>query len=151
MKHLQTLLLLLLFTLASSAAFAQSAQERERKEHIQAAKTAYLTDKMHLTPEQSQKFWPLYNEYEARRHDIYASSRSIKRADPDEMNDQEIQATLDSKFERDQKVLNLEKEYAARFQKVISSRQLLQLYRSEHEFTKLLLKRLDDKNARNNP
>lgn len=147
MKQFTILLLLAFFTFTGTAAFAQADKHKERRESIEAAKTAFLTDKMALSPEQSQKFWPLYNEYEDRRHEIYASSRSLKRASLDQMSEQEIKALIDGKFDRDQKVLDLEKEYAAKFQRVISTRQLVQLYRSEHEFTKLLLKRLDGKHA----
>jgi len=147
MKHTTILLLFALFTFTGTAAFAQTDKNKERRESIEAAKTAFLTDKMGLSPEQSQKFWPLYNEYEDRRHEIYSSSRSLKGASLDQMSEQEIKATIDSKFDRDQRVLNLEKEYAAKFQRVLSVRQLAQLYRGEHEFTKLLLKRLDGKHA----
>jgi len=147
MKQITFLLLLALFTLTGTATFAQADKHQEQRENIKAAKTAFLTDKMDLSPEQAQKFWPLYNEYENRRHQIYTSSRTLKGASLDEMNEQDIKAVIDSKFDRDQKVLNLEKEYAAKFQRVITIRQLAQLYRSEHEFTKLLLKRLDGKHA----
>ncbi|WP_347158465.1 Spy/CpxP family protein refolding chaperone [Pontibacter chitinilyticus] len=147
MKHITQLFLLILFTFAGTAVFAQSDRDKDRNEHIQAAKTAFLTDKMGLTPAQSQKFWPLYNEYQGKRHAIYEASKSLKRADLDKMSEQEIRAMIDGKFDRDQQVLNLEKEYAAKFQKVISVRQLAQLYRSEREFMKLLLQRLDDKQA----
>lgn len=147
MKHTTILLLFALFTFIGTAAFAQADKHKEQRESIEAAKTAFLTDKMGLSPEQSQKFWPLYNEYEDKRHEIYTSSSSLKRASLNEMSEREIKALIDGKFDRDQKVLNLEKEYAAKFQKVILTRQLVQLYRGEHEFTKLLLKRLDGKHA----
>ncbi|MBF9252645.1 hypothetical protein I2I11_05020 [Pontibacter sp. 172403-2] len=147
MKQTTILLLLALFTFTGTAAFAQADKHKERQEKIEAAKTAFLTDKMGLSPEQSQKFWPLYNEYEARRHDLYTSSNSLKRVSLNEMSEQEIKTLINNRFERDQKVLNLEKEYAAKFQRVISTRQLAQLYRAEHEFTKLLLRRLDGKHA----
>ena len=39
-----------------------------------------------------------------------------------------------------EKELELEKEYVARYQRVITSNQIIKLYRSEREFTKLLLR-----------
>ncbi len=35
----------------------------ERKEQIESHKIAYLTTKLSLTPNEAEKFWPLYNEF----------------------------------------------------------------------------------------
>jgi Spy/CpxP family protein refolding chaperone len=146
MKH--TLVLILLccaFTFSSSKTYAQDTRSKERKEQINAAKTAFLTDKMGLTAEQSQKFWPIYNEYETKRRELVKSYRSGYRRDVEELTDQEAQARIDNMFVTREKELALEKEYAVKYQRVISTKQLIQLYRGEREFTKLLLKRLDHK------
>jgi hypothetical protein len=47
-----------------------------------------------------------------------------------------------------QKEVDLEKEYMNRFLKTISPRQLSELYKTEQEFTKLLLERLEDGHSR---
>lgn len=107
---------------------------------------AFLTDKMGLTAEQSQKFWPLYNEYETKRRELVRSYRSGYRQDVDELSDQEAKARLDGMFNTRERELELEKEYVARYQRVISSNQIIKLYRSEREFTKLLLKKLEANN-----
>ena len=48
-------------------AFSAQAQPGKRMERIHAIKVAYLTDKLQLTSEQSEKFWPIYNRYEEER------------------------------------------------------------------------------------
>lgn len=107
---------------------------------------AFLTDKMGLTAEQSQKFWPLYNEYETKRRDLVRSYRSGYREDVDQLSEQEAKNRLDGMFSTRERELELEKEYVARYQRVISSNQIIKLYRSEREFTKLLLKKLEASN-----
>ena len=37
-----------------------------KKENIEAQKVAFITSKLNLTTEESQKFWPVYNEYESK-------------------------------------------------------------------------------------
>ena len=149
MKH-YTLLLVVAFTLmfGNTEAFAQHNRSQDR-ESIEAAKIAYLTEKMGLTTEQSQKFWPIYNEYEAKRRSLIKAYRSGYRQDVDALSEQEADARIENYFTTKEKELELEKEYAARYQKIISTKQLIKLYRAERDFTKLLLKRLDNKRAQN--
>jgi len=114
-----------------------------RSENVEAAKIAFLTDKIELTADQAQKFWPLYNEYETKRRELIRAYRSGYRHDVEELSEQEAKARIDNMFVTKEQELELEKEYAAKFQRVITTKQLIKLYRGEREFTKLLLKRLD--------
>ena len=144
MKHYAVLALILCaLTLNGTAAFAQDKHKHERREHVEAAKVAYLTDKMALTPEQAQKFWPVYNEHEAKRRELVKGYRIDFRQDVDELTDQQVQARVNKFFDMKEKELALDKEYAEKYQKVISVKQLVKLYRGEREFTKMLLRRLD--------
>lgn len=141
------LILFCAFILGSTAAMAQNGRpQQERRENVEAAKVAFLTDKMGLTAEQSQRFWPLYNEYEAKRRELVRAYRSGYREDVDQLSDQEAKARMDGMFSLREKELELEKEYVARYQRVITSNQIIKLYRSEREFTKLLLKKLEANN-----
>ncbi|PTX18955.1 hypothetical protein C8N40_105249 [Pontibacter mucosus] len=131
--------------LGSVAANAQDS----RTENVEAAKIAFLTDKMELTAEQSQKFWPLYNEYEQKRRTLIRGYRSGYRQDVDALSEQEAKARIDNMFLTKEKELELEREYAYKYLKIISNKQLIKLYRGERDFTKMLLKRLDEKRASN--
>ena len=148
MKRILLLLFFCATTLATTAAFAQDkSSSKERRERVEAAKIAFLTDKMELTSEQAQKFWPLYNEYETKRRDLLKAYRSGYRQDVEELTEQEAKVRIDGMFTTREKELALEQEYAARYIRVISYKQLIKLYRGERDFTKLLLKRLDDNRA----
>ncbi|MBC5992553.1 hypothetical protein H8S84_06870 [Pontibacter sp. SD6] len=120
-----------------------SVQAQERNENVEAAKVAYITDKIELTADQAQKFWPIYNEYETKRRELMRNYRSGYRRNLEEMSEQEAKARIDEMFDTRERELALEKEYAARYQRVISTKQLIKLYRAERDFTKLLLKKLD--------
>jgi len=144
-----TLLFVIAITLmfGSTAALAQDNRTQERRENIESAKVAFITDKVGLTTEQSQKFWPLYNEYEAKRRTLIKAYRSGYRRNVEELSEQEAESRIDDMFTTKDKELALEKEYAAKYQRIITNKQLIKLYRAERDFTKLLLKRLDNKRA----
>ncbi|MHC2990087.1 hypothetical protein OB13_00200 [Pontibacter sp. HJ8] len=144
-KYLIAFLFFCAFTLAGTAAFAQNGRPQDRRENVESAKIAFLTDKMGLTTEQSQKFWPVYNEYETKRRELVKAYRSGYREDVDQLSEQEAKARIDGLFNMREKELEMEKEYVARYQRIISYNQIIKLYRSEREFTKLLLKKLDAK------
>ena len=54
----------LLFILSINIIQAQ--EHRSKEERIQALKVAFITEELDLTPEQSQGFWPLYNELQGK-------------------------------------------------------------------------------------
>ena len=45
-------------------------QLSQAQDRIRALKVAFITDKLKLTPEESEKFWPVYNQYEAEQKRI---------------------------------------------------------------------------------
>jgi Spy/CpxP family protein refolding chaperone len=140
MKQYFKILFFSIIFLTGSVAFAQ-----DRSENIEAAKVAYLTDKLELSPDQAQKFWPVYNEYENKRRELMRNYRGGYKRNLEEMSEQEAKARIDEMFETKEKELALEKEYVTKYQRVLSQKQIIHLYRAEHEFTKLLLKRLDNR------
>src|SRR6186713_708332 len=138
MQTLRTYILIFaLFAIAFSAQ-AQGKHGGKRNEKIDAARTAFLTDKMNLSQEQSQKFWPIYNEYEAKRKDLRHKAHPFKGQNIETLSDAQLKDQLNQMFEARQVELNLDKEYAEKFQKVISVRQLAAMYKGEREFMKVL-------------
>lgn len=146
MKKIILKITLLLFTIAGSLpALAQQEQHHQSKERwqkIQNAKIAFITEKINLTPEQSQKFWPLYNQLEKERDLIREKSRALRSENLEGMSDSELRTALNSRLNWRQSELDLDKQYMDKFLRVISVRQLASLYRSEREFTKVLLKKM---------
>ena len=147
MKHLRTYILLFACLFIAFQGLAQD-RHGKRSEKIDAAKTAFLTDKMQLTTDQAQKFWPLYNEYEEKKQEIRKKSRFFKDQNLEAMSDQQLKEAINTMHDFRQKELNLEKEYTDRFQKVISIRQLATMYKAEKEFTKVLLQKLNNSHGK---
>ncbi|GAA4383121.1 hypothetical protein GCM10023186_24010 [Hymenobacter koreensis] len=121
-----------------------------RSERLEAARVAYITEKLALSTEQSQRFWPLYNEFTDKRRDLRKQVRGeMRNQDITAMSDKELRESMNKQFTMRQNELNLEKDYLDKFQKVITLRQVALLYQAERDFTKELLKRLNGRPAPN--
>lgn len=115
-------------------------------ERIHAIKVAYITDKLHFTSEQSAGFWPIYNQYEM---EVRTTRRKFREkyaeANPDETNDAATLQFIDDNLDYQQEILNIRRKYNDEFLKVITPQQVAQLYKTEKEFTRLLIQRLKER------
>ena len=144
---LRVLCLLAVLLAAAPAAQAQAqpglnGRPGKRLAQLENAKIAFITNRVSFTQEQAQKFWPLYNEFSDRRRELNRAGRLLRREVTDGMTDQQIRENYTQSFALRQQELNLEKEYFEKFQKVISLRQVAQLYLAERDFTKEVIKRV---------
>ena len=144
MNHfLRNALVLLLLLAGTIRVQAQATDQRqERMNRIENAKIAFLTDKLSLTQEQAQRFWPLYNEFTDKRKDLGQRQRQLRGTNIESLNDQQIKDLLKQHLTLRQSEVNLDKEYYDKFQKVLSVRQTGQLLVAEREFTREILQRL---------
>ena len=138
MKHIIFVLILVLVT--SHFSFGQKGKGREK---IEAARIALITNELNLSPEQAQKFWPIYNEFKSKRGEIARNFNQEKRNfDAANATEEERKRMVNRGLELKQQQLNLEKDYSQRLLDVISSRQIIQLRQAEDKFRKLLIERL---------
>lgn len=145
----------LLFFISSSI-FAQTGDNKRKrpdKEQVQAMKIAYITNKLMLTPEEAQKFWPVYNEYTTKRDAIRKEMRKNSKANynkselSDEEKNIEIAKNIEKNFELRYDELKLDKLYFDKFIDVLPIKKVGELYTAEHEFKRELLRRMKKKNA----
>ena len=123
----QFLLVLILFTGSISFAKAQDLREK-RTEKIQALKIAFITQKLELTSDEAQRFWPVYNRYET----------DIKQVMMDNKGDADA---IDS----EEKILSVKKRYKSEFYKVIGQPKTNTLFNAEREFRGVLMRHLKNR------
>jgi hypothetical protein len=141
MRNVLTLILFLVLT--SFGAKAQQPDDVEppqqvdpkAQDKINGLRIAYLTDKLGLTTEQAEKFWPIYREFAQRRMEVRSelrqAAKAIDKNNPDPKKQQEL---VDLSLKVKQRVLDLEKEYSGRLLKVVTAEQMLRLPTAEAEF-----------------
>ncbi len=127
------------------SAFVLIAQPDDRINRVRAQKAAYITQRLNLSVEKSQSFWPIYNEFEdkmfALKKQRFGEGKP-KHPNIEELSDNEIQELLNSRFRHEEEVVKLKREYHEKYLKVLSIREVAMLYEAEHEFRKDLIHRL---------
>lgn len=146
----------LLFFIAAffmTATSANAQQERHRYgkqgnpkyEKIEAQRVAFITQELNLTPEEAKVFWPVYNEYDTKRHELkkaFKNNENLHKPEIEKLTEKEASLILDNQIIEAQKLLDLRKEYHAKFKSVLPAVKVLQLYDAEREFQKMLIERL---------
>ncbi len=118
------------------------AAQAERLTQLDNARIAFFTTRLSLSQDQAQRFWPLYNEFVARRRELNRNGRLLRREQIESLTDQQIRDNLSQTYATRQQELNLEKDYFDKFQKVLSLRQVAQLMAAERDFTKEVIRRV---------
>ncbi|MCK5703469.1 MAG: hypothetical protein KAI29_20065, partial [Cyclobacteriaceae bacterium] len=129
MKRVSIILMLIFISLG---AFAQN---REAMKKIESARIALITERLGLSPEQAEKFWPVYREYNMERREIRQEFREARKdVDIKNLTEEQSKQLIQKSMDLKQKELNLEREYAHRMSDVISTQQLFKLKNAEKDF-----------------
>lgn len=126
----------------------QQMKKHPSKEEIQSQKIAFFTQELELTPDEAQKFWPVYNQgwkksQEARR-EINKSLRSLHEALKAETkaSDSEIKTIMNNYFEACSKETKYQKEFFEELSKVVPVEKAAKTFSLEERFRVMLIKQL---------
>jgi hypothetical protein len=96
---------------------------------VEALKIAYLTKKLNLSPEEAQRFWPIYNKYSDEIRNIRIDQR--KNNGPE--------------LEVEEKILVVRKKYNSEFVKALSAEKVNTFFKSEKDFRNEIQKVLQER------
>ena len=94
---------------------------------------------MKLSGQQSEKFWPVYNRYEAEMKVVWRAMRELREKGAEHNNSKQA---VDELQRLEEQRVKIRGKYKDAFLKVISADQLAAMYNAESEFKKMLLERL---------
>jgi hypothetical protein len=127
-------LLIMIISFTSFASLqAQEYNREKRTEKIQSLKIAFITQKLDLTADEAQRFWPVYNRYETEIRQVMTDNKSVGDA-----------------IDNEEKVLNVKKKYKPEFIKVIGQPRTNTLFNAEREFRGVLMRQLKNKQGQQN-
>jgi len=138
-------------------AFAQPASrpldppKTEKREEIESYRIAFLTQKLSLTPEEAQRFWPVFNQFTAEMKTVKAnrvSKRDMKN-DIQNQSDKDFEKLVHGEIAIRQQELDVVKKYHTQFKQVLPIKKVAILYRAEDEFKKELLEKIRERKAKN--
>ncbi len=138
---INTLLLLFAFSVGVAHAQRQQPNRQEEIAKIEQAKIAYLTQQLNLKTEQAEMFWPIYNEFSEKRRALHKERRQVKNIYTENLSDEDALKIIDQMIAVQEKEVALHKEYKTKFLSVISPQQLVELFKAEREFMRMLHKK----------
>lgn len=146
MKH--SILAFILLTTFAFSAFSQedSAIDGEKRKQffkeLRDYKHTYLSKELGLTKEQQQKFFPIYDEMEDQVANLNEETREMERKvseNIDNASDLELEKATEALYELKIKEGETEKSYSAKFDGILTKKQLFQLKNAERNFNRELL------------
>lgn len=87
---------------------------------LQAMEMAFITKELNLTPEEAQKFWPVFNQYRTELKSIAKNQTAVDQLD------------------RQQKMLDVRKRYREDFTKCVDQERANKVFGVESEFRNLV-------------
>jgi hypothetical protein len=119
--------------------------QNQSLEKLNAYKIAFFTRRLNLTPKEAERFWPVYNELQAKKLEIQKERLQLFRdfnQNGSRMSEKDITDTGDRLAELDVLEGNLAAEYHAAFKKILPPIKVLRLYQAENQYRVQLLNEL---------
>lgn len=140
--------LLLILSLCVAGLFAQTSQDEHAKrwEEFKAKRAAFYTEKICLTADEAQVFWPVFNELQEKKGQLHHKiSEQFRNAKKDEKGERIIDfvKVTDDMINFKVQESSLDKCYHEKFKKILSPEKLFKYYNAEREWTNNLLKEMD--------
>lgn len=128
-------LIIFLLTLLSVSGFAQR-NDQVDNEKLEAARVAFITNRLSLSPEQAEKFWPLFNEFHDKRNGMMRQLRTISRKGEEDISNSQATELMKERFTIQENLLAAEKVFLNNIAKTLSPIQALKLNDINRDFTR---------------
>lgn len=127
---------------------AHQQMDPKTRERVEAARIALISNRLGLTPEQAEKFWPVYREFSMKRMEMRQEFRRAQEGiDPKTADPAKQQELINLGLQIKQRELDLEKDYSGRILQVITAQQMISLRKAEQDFRQMILNQLQQRRA----
>ena len=144
--------LLLIISVICLAASAQEQTSKPRTprmtpEEFRAKQKEFIIHHAELTNEESAVFFPLYFELQSKKHEINGRAwKKVRSVRPHERTEEECNEMIDALADVKIECAMLEKEYLAKFKKILPAKKLMRVQMAENRFQREILKGIQQGN-----
>ena len=139
---------LLLFLLIGLFVSSATAQRGQRNQELEKLRKQFIEEKLGLTGSDADKFWVVYNRYDAERKAVRQEVRRLKTGF-NALSDSELESAIERYFQLKEKEMTIDKKYFQELKKVLTIRQVAVLYQAENKFKQEVLKRIRERMKQN--
>ena len=123
-----------------------TAQTEEQIARFKQERETYFTEKLQLTQQESEAFWPVYNDFHNRKMKLVQDERNTFRychKNADNLSDDEFVETLEKIRKLKDEQHQMEQEYYhEEFPKVLPPKKVMMLYKVEWDFRNHLIREI---------
>ena len=128
---------LITFSLLFLLMFSAFSQDKEREERIKTLKIAFITERLAFTESEAQKFWPIYNTFEAENNKLRRQSHDKPKVENFEaLTESEAKALLDDMVSIENQKFKLREKFMKDLLNVMPAKKVILLKATEDEFNK---------------
>lgn len=136
-------------------AFAQPGKGQGRgkdrgaiRERIKSERIAFITERLSLTSEEAQRFWPVYNDLHQQMEAIKKEQRQARKNLGDRlasMPDRDVEIAMNEDLNRQQQLLDLQRKATLDMSKILPPKKVAMLLKAERDFKMELLRKMKDR------
>lgn len=131
---MKKVLLILLLTLSFNS-FSQG-----RGEKLRALKVAFITERLDLSQEEAQKFWPIYNAFEENERALRMENFEERRGlNIDSISEAEANDLIDNFIKTENERHKLKQKFVEDIRNVLPAKKVILLKRVEDDFKREML------------
>lgn len=143
MKTIYTLFLLLFSTFL----FGQDIENRI--ERVKALRIAYISDKLDLSPDEAQKFWPIFNQFDDKQFELQRQKRQLmhklRPENASNLSDKETAQLMAEDDRIETEIQTNRRQLVKNLQGVIPNQKIIMLRQIEIEFKQKLLNQIKNR------
>lgn len=140
------ILFLTVFFAINMVALAQpkDGPKQDKEEYIRTQKIAFISTELALTQEEAEKFWPIYNEYDAKIEEIRKERKGYHKElkTMNDLSDDKAYELTEKILDCDSREADVRKEYLAKFAEVLGKKKAAKVFYAEEKFKRELLKEI---------
>lgn len=137
-----------IFLASSIKVSAQFNDNGDWKERMQSEKIAFLTMEIGLTPDEAQKFWPIYNmvseELDKAMYETFASYMELEKALNENKADKEISKCLERYMTALGKQDDIRNESVEKYRKILTDKKVAKIFVAEEKFRRQHIRKLHE-------
>lgn len=137
---LKKYILILAFLTISNTLFSQQFRQK-----VFLLKSSYITNVINLTPAEAEKFWPVYNLYTDKIHELKFELESslnqqlLKKGSIETLSEKDAAIYLSKMLETEQEIVTQKIKMNKELSKIISAKKMILLLKAEKDFNKRML------------
>lgn len=132
MKKLLSVLVILCWL--NSSAFSQMGPKRPMAGVLETMKIGFITNRLALTPEEAERFWPIYRLYSNEVRQAYVAYRADR-----------------NELELEEALLNIKKRYSVEFLKAIPPPKINDFFKAEKDFNVIVQREMQRRQMQGRP